>query len=267
MIHLRAENWSSLGDDTFWCWAEREFPGVKADREPVQDSDVVLHYGLLGEPKADADKTVALLWEQHQEMAREVGKLCGQNWHAEIARLNAAYRACARRVVASHVMAADYKNVDVLPIGVDTDLWRPPEPGEKNDIRDKYDIPHGIRLGFWAGHDHPMKGYDLFRNHAKGWWVQVFKRRPIANDLSGIVRASIPQPEIAELMRMCDFALFTSRLRPFCMLEWEAMSTNLPVVNIGHNKREFVPSDNPRQDVFDRCWDRHSAKEIWLSYL
>lgn len=278
MIHLRAENWSSLGDDTFWCWAEREWPGaVKAGPQEVEPGDHVLHYGLLGAPEDNADRTVALLWEQHPEMRREVAKLCGKSWNAEIGRLHAAAIACPRRTVASPILADDYSEhgpIDVLPIGVDTDLWRPVKSEqERQDIRERHGIPTRVRLGFWGGHSHPMKGWDLVQryaaDHPDTWWVVAFKRprdkRP--HQLPGLTVAGVSQIRLAELMRMCDFALFTSRLRPYAMMEWEAMSCNLPVVNIGHAEREFTPGPDPRNDVLDRGWDRHSAKATWLEYL
>lgn len=277
MIHLRAENWSSLGDDTFWCWAEREWPGAApAGAHPVGPGDHVLHYGLLGAPKADADRSVALLWEQHPEMQREVAGLCGRTWDAEIGRLHAAAVACPRRTVASAVMADDYRDfgpIDVLPIGVDTDLWRPAEGAERAELRERHAIPKGVRLGFWGGHDHPMKGWDLFQRyagqHPEVWWVVAFKRPrdKRSHMLMGLTVAGVSQDRLSELMRMCDFALLTSRLRPYAMLEWEAMASNLPVVNVGHPRREFEPGPDPRFDVFQRGWDRPTVMRTWLEYL
>jgi glycosyltransferase involved in cell wall biosynthesis len=278
VIHLRAQNWSSLGDDTFWCWAEREFPGaVRADTQPVAAADHVLHYGLLGPPARDGARTVALLWEQHTEMQREVAKLARADYRAQIRKLNGAAAVCGRRTVASPLMVDDFSAhgpVDVLPIGVDTDLWRPAQHGfERAEIRERYNIPQDVRLGFWGGNAHPMKGWDLMVRYAKDhpatWWVIVFKRPrdQQKHGFRGVTVAGERQDRIAEMMRMCDFALFTSRLRPYVIFEWEAMSTNLPVVNVGHPDREFTPRPDPRSDVLDRGWDRHTAKATWLEYL
>lgn len=273
MIHLRAQNWSSLGDDTFWCWAERELPGaVRADTHPVAATDHVLHYGLLGAPARDGEQTVALLWELHPEMQREVRG----NWRGQIQKLHAASAKCARRTVASHVMIDDYRQhgpVDVLPIGVDTDLWRPGDVWDRAALREQYGIPQDVRLGFWGGNAHPMKGWDLMVRYAKDhpdvWWVIVFKRPrdQQRHTFRGVTVAGERQDRIAEMMRMCDFALFTCRLRPYVIFEWEAMAANLPVINVGHPAREFAPQSDPRNDVFDRGWDRHTAKATWLEYL
>lgn len=279
MLHLRAQSWSSLGDDTFWCWAEREFPdAVPAGKHPVGPEDQVLHYGVLGAPPvAEAERTVALLWEQYPEMEREVAHLCHTTWARQIQQLHEAAAACGRRTVASTALLEDYVkhgNVDVLPLGVDTDLWAPVAgPAARNEIRDRFHVPHNAKVGFWGGHEHPMKGWDLLchyaRQHTNLWWVVAFKmkRDRLIHDLQGVTVAQVDQPELARLMQMCDFALFTSRLRPYAMLEWEAMSCNLPVVNVGHPYREFEPGNEPRKTVFDRGWDRHTAKTTWLEYL
>lgn len=274
MIHLRAENWSSLGDDTFWCWAEREFPGaMPADLRPVAPEDHVLHYGLLGAPEQDHERTVALLWEQHPEMARALPEM---RFHSQIERLHAAASSCARRTVATPLLVEDYRrhgSVDVLPIGVDTHLWKPLSNDERLEFRERHGIPRDVTLGFWGGHGHPMKGWDQLLRYAATepdyWWVVAFKfeRSRLMHGLKGVTVAQVSQPELAGQMGMCDFALFTSRLRPFSMLEWEAMACNLPVVNVGHPEREFCPSKEPRRDVFDLGWDRASARRTWLEYL
>lgn len=274
MIHLRAEHWSSLGDDTFWCWAEREFPGaVKSGKVPVEYEDTVLHYGLLGAPARHRQQTVALLWEQHPEMVREIPG----NFARETKLLRAAAAQCARRTVATPLLVDDYREfgqVDVLPIGVDTELWRPARTNaERQELRAANDIPTDATVGFWGGHGHHMKGYDLFKKYASEhphvWWVVAFKRyrdrRP--HGFRGLTLAGVPQTQLAVAMRMCDFALFTSRLRPYAMLEWEAMATNLRVVNVGHPHREFKPPRNPRHRVLDLGWDRHTARATWLEYL
>lgn len=276
-IHLRAENWSSLGDDTFWCWALREFPGAVRAGRLVGVGDQVLHYGLLGAPAIDADRSVALLWEQHTEMEREVAQICNKSWSTQIRLLSAAAQSCKRRTVATDVLVDDfaqYGKVDVLPIGVDTDLWKPVSSStERNNLRDSYHIPHGAEVGFWGGHGHPMKGWKLLQRYARSrpnvYWAIVFKRKQdrIPYDLRGVSVAGVAQSEVAKLMQMCDFALFTSFLRPYSMMEWEAMSCNLPVINIGHAQREFSPGKEPRKTVFDRGWDRYTAKKTWLEYL
>jgi hypothetical protein len=52
------------------------------------------------------------------------------------------------------------------------------------------------------------------------------------------------------------------------MAEWEAMASNLPFRLIGNSSNvEFIPSANPRDDVFAKGWDRMSAKKKWETFL
>jgi hypothetical protein len=78
----------------------------------------------------------------------------------------------------------------------------------------------------------------------------------------------IPQHQINELLNAADFFASTNRLKSFFMAEWEDMASNVPFRFIGNSSNvEFIPSDNPRNDVFAKGWDRISAKGKWESFL
>ena len=66
-------------------------------------------------------------------------------------------------------------------------------------------------------------------------------------------------------MNCCDFFLCTSRLRPYYMTELEAMSANLPFVFVEDIQKDFIPSDNPREDIFKYEWDRNKIKNKWIN--
>jgi hypothetical protein len=52
------------------------------------------------------------------------------------------------------------------------------------------------------------------------------------------------------------------------MAEWEAMACDLPVLLADdHLVKDFVPSSNPRDDVFKMGWDRKAAKQLWSGFL
>ena len=36
------------------------------------------------------------------------------------------------------------------------------------------------------------------------------------------------------------------------MAEWEAMASDIPFVLLGDNKREFIPQEHPRNDIFGK---------------
>lgn len=294
MIHLSAEGFSAPWLDNFWTWALREFPGavavagegapIPSPLPPVGDEDVVLHYAALGQAKRP-DRSVALCWELYPEMLRYLGP--APYITDKIKLMLTAAATSAWRTVSTPLAIPDFHqcgSVDVLPIGVDTDLMRPRQ--DRYELREKYSIPQGKRVGFWSGTLHPMKGFEVLRQYAKDhpdlWWVLVWKwpteprtagrisgcverRQPI--DIAATERACIPQEEMAELMAASDFLACPGMLRPFYLVEWEAMAAGLEPVIMGNPVKDFVPSGDPRGDVFSHGWDRHAAKRTWLDYL
>jgi hypothetical protein len=272
MIYLCAEVISGLGEDTFWTWFKREF-GAEAQfglPKKVSAKDVVLQYSTLG-PTHCASRTIGLMWELYPEMRAMLG---GNDWDGIISRINNCAQHCARRVVSSRLAVDFYTpfgTVDVLPIGVNTDLFRP-MPDAKRALREKYGIDQTKRVGFWMGTSHPMKGFDRLlewkQSNPDVEWIMVWKHKGDGNRIPGPHHYEfIPQEQLAELMNCADFFLSCGRLRPFFMVEWEAMSCNLPMVIVGDLQKDFVPSSNPRDDIFRLQWDRHSAKELWRKYI
>ena len=77
----------------------------------------------------------------------------------------------------------------------------------------------------------------------------------------------VDQQQLSELMACSDFFLCCGLLRPFFMVEWEAMACNLPMVILDDMKKDFVPSANPREDIFRLGWDRKTAIKTWKKYL
>ena len=269
MIYLSPEHKSALGEDTFWTWFEREFEG-SAFRVPesIEPDDVVLRYSTLGPPRF-GEHTVALLWELHPEMK---ARLDSPAWDTIIRKINDCARGSRFRVVSSPVMRPYYEAfgaVEVLPIGVDTDLFR---PMDKAALRRKYGIPADKRVGFWSGTTHPMKGFQNLlvwhSGHPEIRWITVWKQRSQHVHLEGAYNyVHVPQQQLAELMNCADFCLSCGLLRPFFMVEWEAMACNLPLVVIDGAQKEFIPPANPRDDVLGRKWDRRSARGLWARFL
>jgi glycosyltransferase involved in cell wall biosynthesis len=269
MIYLSPEHRSALGEDTFWTWFQREFRGSAFGMpDPPQADDVILRYSTLG-ASPYPERTVALLWELHPEMK---SRLLSSAWDGIIEKINACARTSRFRVVSCSIMLPYYDAFgasDVLPIGVDTNLFR---PMDKAALRRKHGIPVDRPVGFWCGTTHPMKGFDNLvtwrRSHPDVHFIIVWKNREGSARSEGVhsyVRVS--QAKLAELMNCADFYLSCGRLRPFFMVEWEAMACNLPMVVIAGEPKEFAPSANPRDDVFARGWDRKSAKTSWERFL
>lgn len=271
MIFLNAEVISGLGEDTFWTWFKREFPNSAfAIPQVMAPNDVVLRYSTLGPLNVYPSKSIALLWELIPEM-KEVFN--SNIWDEKIDKINNAAKYSTYRVVATPLAKKYYEefgSVDVIPIGVDTDLFKP--LGDKIALRNKYNLPIDKKIGIWAGTTHPMKGFERLNKYAQEnidtYWIIVWKQHSEAGYLNGASNfIKISQQQLVELFNAADFYLSCGMLKPFYMIEWEAMACNLPMVILDGMKKDFVPSQNPRDDIFRLGWDRKSVKLTWEKYF
>jgi glycosyltransferase involved in cell wall biosynthesis len=271
MIYLNPEVASGLGEDTFWTWFKREFPGARfglPDR--LNEDDIVLQYSTLG--FADrTGKSVALLWELYPEMK---ARLRSNEWDDKIAKIDECAKFSTYRTVSTSLMTPYYERfgtIHELPIGVDTNLFKPLD--DKPHLRKKYQIPIDATVGFWCGTTHVMKGFERLKQYAARdptvHWIIVWKDESERGFLPGASQfVKAPQSTLCELMNASDFYLSCSLLRPFYMVEWEAMACDLPIRLIDENlPKDFVLSSHPREDVFRLGWDRGSAKKTWQRYL
>jgi glycosyltransferase involved in cell wall biosynthesis len=271
MIFLNAEVISGLGEDTFWTWFKREFPNSAfATPHVTYDNDIILRYSTLGAANTLPSKSVALLWELLPEM-----KVIFQSneWDAKLKKVYEAARYSTYRVVTSRLAAPYYDEfgtVDIIPIGVNADLFKP--LNSKESLRDKYGIPRDKKVGFWCGTTHPMKGFERLKKYAGEnpdiYWVIVWKQESEAGHMPGASNfTKINQNTLVELMNTADFMLVCGMLKPFYMIEWEAMTANLPMVILDGMEKDFIPSANPRDDIMRLGWDRKSVKNTWEKYF
>ena len=261
---------ATLGDDTFWTWALREFPeSTFSPPTNVTKNDVILRYSVKNY-QAYPEHTIGLMWELYPEMKV---MLNSNAWDDRIAMIDQCGYSCARVSTASELMVPYYtkynKPVDILPLAVDTDLFK---PYDKAAMRAKWNIPQDKVVGFWCGSLHAMKGFDRLQEyatqHPEIFWIIVWRWPQEPGHLVGALNlVFMPQQELAELMSCANFALCCGRLRPFFMVDWEAMACNLPLVILGGLEKDFVPSTNPRDDVFRLGWDRRTARNIWINYI
>jgi glycosyltransferase involved in cell wall biosynthesis len=269
MIYLNAEVVSGLGEDTFWTWFKREFPtssfGVPAK---LSDDDILLRYSTLGFLPIPG-KQVSLCWELYPEMKRVFGL---NQWDAKIEKVMETARYCTYRTVASEYSVPDYSSfgaVDVIPIGVDTDLFRPLEG--RDSLRKEYGLPLNKKIGMWIGTMHPMKGYvELLKYaslHPDVFWIVVWKWEQEAGRMQNAMNfVQLEQKKIVELVNASDFFLFTSMLKPFYMTEWEVMACDVPIVDLGR-EREYTITGSPREMVFRLGWDRAEVKKKWEQFF
>ncbi|GHV90777.1 hypothetical protein AGMMS50268_12800 [Spirochaetia bacterium] len=271
MIYLNCEVKSGLGEDTFWTWFKREFPSSSFNvPKKLKDEDILLRYSTLGFLPIEG-KQVALCWELYPQMK----ELFASNQYDAI--LKKVYE-CARystyRTVATDMSIKDYQkfgSVDVIPIALNTDLYK--SLNNKQELRKKHNLPIDKEIGIWIGTNHPMKGYAELLKYASEnpaiYWIVIWKWEREAMPMDGASNfIKISQEQINELLNAADFFASTNRLQSYFMSEWEAMAANIPFRLIGNEANvEFVPSNNPRNDVFERGWDRISAKKKWESFF
>jgi len=270
MIYLNCEVKSGLGEDTFWTWFEREFPSCSFEvPQKLNDEDILLRYSTLGFLPIEG-KQVAICWELYPQMKNALNS---DQWDSRMDKIYNAAKYCTYRTVATQMSVPDYErfgSVEVIPIGVNTDLYKP--LNNKQQLRKKHRLPLKKKIGIWIGTYHPMKGYSELLKYASEnpdiYWIIIWKWQMEAGNLKDASNfVQIPQQQICELMNCADFFLSTSKLPSFYMAEWEAMACNIPFVFYGNTKREFIPSKNPREDVFRLGWDRDSVKKKWVDFF
>ena len=201
--------------------------------------------------------------------------LVSNEWDSKIERTRQSASSATEILVATPFAKEYYDDcgqVSLMPLGLNTDLFR---PRNKDELRDKYGLSKTATIGYWGGTNHVMKGSNsLFKyaaEHPEITWIVVWKHQSERASLPSFMQANtkeyclIPQETIAELMSCCDFFLCTSLLRPYYMTELEAMSCNLKFIFTENIEKDFCPSDNPREDIFKYNWDRTSIKKMWES--
>lgn len=247
VIHLNAEVLSGLGEDTFWRWMLREFDAVTTHAGP---DDIVLQYSTLGAPSGVG---IGLLWELYPEMKRVFKS---NEWDDKLRRIAECAEGCTLNIVPTKLVASLYPNVGtrVVPIGVDFDMFYPP-----------LSRPRSMKIGLWVGSMHPMKGYQtlLDNRHKADTWIIVWKNQrdmqPINNWSKQYARVS--QDALAAMMREATFYAVTGNLRPYFLVEYEAMATDLPLMILGEQEKDFKPVG--RDGLRKMGWDRKDCKKVW----
>jgi len=270
IVYLHPENPGHLGDDTFWHWFKREFPDSRWDWENAGAGDVVLQYSVLGRYEGPANY-IALCWEMYPEMQRSLPTWVG-NWDAKVQKCLECADGTPWRTVPSAATLKYYEHlgpVKILPLAVDTNLFN--RLWNRSELKEKYGIPKDVRVGFWSGTTHYMKGYDLLEQYAAEhpdiYWILCWKQPSEAGHRDGALNTvSILQPQMNELMSCADFFLSTGRLYPLYLVEWEALSAGLEMVNAPGVSRE-IPEGSSRLAVFENGFDRSTARESWVKYI
>lgn len=145
--------------------------------------------------------------------------------------------------------------VKVIPHGVNTTMFI---PKNKDNLRDKYNIPKDKKVGIWVGAFHPLKGFHFVRELIKSkenmHWILVFKHElkeaPKASNVTYF--ENIGQDVLAELYNCADFLIMPSSVESFNLVACEAMSCGVPAIitNTGFAFRKGNKGRNMRKEDF-----------------
>lgn len=275
MIYLSSFDKCAYGEETFWVWFENNFKDSSFGLpNTLTENDVVLRYSLMGAMNPRPAKMIALCWE----LLPELKELFNVNsWDTKIQTSYETAQSADRLTVASRFTIPYYEKysktgkIDILPIGVDTNLFRPYSDEEKYNLKIKYGVPLDKEIGFWCGTTHPMKGIQNVQKYANEnpdiYWIIVWYPSSGHFTGSGQQHTLVSQPKMAELMNLADFQLSASMLRPYYIIEYEGMACNLKQRKILSIEKDFPVGDNPREAIFEHKWDRPTAKLVWEEYI
>lgn len=157
-----------------------------------------------------------------------------------------------RFVAVSHATAGEWiaagldaRRVDVIPDGVDTDRFRPPEPGERRTARERLGVREDTTVVLYFGRIHGEKGVDLLvdaweRLHvspAKAELVVLGVSARADSYQSGLMARGVPgitwlpaRDDVLPILHAADLVVAPSRHESFGRSIVESMSTGVPVV-------------------------------------
>lgn len=140
--------------------------------------------------------------------------------------------------------------IRVIPNGVDPEVFRPPTPEEREEVRRETGIPEGEPLFVWVGRIDNDKGQlDVLEIFLRGWrrakaegvrgefWIvgggpmaaavtEMIKKLQIQDSVS--LKGSVADP--APLYRACDAFVLPTRSEGMSNAMLEAMASGLPVL-------------------------------------
>jgi hypothetical protein len=272
MIYLSPMVYLFPGVDTWWEWFERNFnPTSHNLPETYNSDDLVFRYSTKGAINAYPGKSIAMCWELLPELKRVLNT---NAWDVPIQATYEAAKSCTHRIITTEFARTDYERfgkVDFIPIGIDTDFFKPCSLEEKYNLKLKYAIPEDKSIGFWCGTTHPMKGYQYVlpyaKEHPEIYWIIVWYTDVGHFTGYGQEHVGTPQSKLVELMNCADFQLETSILRPYYMIEYEGMACNLKRRKILNIQKDFEVGDNPRDVIFEKQWDRITCKKLYENYI
>lgn len=126
------------------------------------------------------------------------------------------------------------ERIRLLPNGVDTDRFRPAEPGEREVVRARHGIPQDAVVALFVGRFVPKKGVHKLLAALSDDYVVVLAggERPenVPEDRRAIFLGELSPDEVAAVYRASDVFVLPSESEGFPLSAQEAMASGIPVV-------------------------------------
>lgn len=260
-----------LNDDNFWDWFQREFDAVYYNGYIPGTRDILIN-SSFHRVDHSPDCTINLHLELMKEIYDKYPIYNGYKPNVEDILHNC--KSSKMTVIPSHLMYYHYrsycKRLEVIPIGVNMDKFKP--LSNKQELQDKYKLPKNKRIGFWSGNTGMWRGYDDLINFCKNnsdvyWIFNHYRNEKIKwPGMHSQVHYRVSQETINELLNASDFYLCTNQLGPYYMSDWEAIASDVPIIDTVSIPREFY-SKPSRDKMIKAGWDREDVKFTWQEII
>ena len=250
------------GEKTFWNVMVEGLNATavelgKGDKIP-EDTDLVITNSLLG--KVTDKPSIVLLQDNYIDMDKLFGgcieKINLQKQALYSAKIKVA-NSC--HIVNSYVECGKF---EVIPLGIDPALFKP--LNNKDELKEKYDIPKDVKVNIWVGSHHPVKGLDLI-DTSKDFWILVFKDKSEPKQKNVLSFVKISQEQLVELYNCADQFVSTSRMESEGLAGIEAMFCDIPVsVTPVGIFWDWKPNNiHPREEAYKKGLDKKSMIKKW----
>lgn len=124
-------------------------------------------------------------------------------------------------------------DVDVIPIGVDHQLF---SPSNKITSRIKHNLPINRKIGIFVGEFNTIKGFEKLKNvivlNPRIYWILVSKNADdkVADNYNIKIYNKISQNLLVDLLSASDFYINTSPEESLCLAAVEAAMCNIPLI-------------------------------------
>lgn len=163
---------------------------------------------------------------------------------------------CQVKFTNSIECASYYPEFDftILPIGVDSELFR---PMSREFVRTKHGIKEG-KVGIFVGEFTEIKGWPdikrLIERRQDIYWIIVSKN--MGDEFLGVncrMYNKVGQGTLVELLNCADFFILGSKTETLCLAAIEALMCNIPVIM--NNTGVFYTMDNEKKSKCGVIYD------------